>query len=62
MLLTSMCSFWLCGPPVVYPIIKGFVPSPSPLELIPEENGMSKTFLGGVGKGEARGVGMTIIS
>ena len=43
------------------PIIKGFVPSPSRLELIPEENGMSKTFLGGVGKGEARGVGMTIL-
>ena len=62
MLLTSMCSFYSYVGLLLFidPIIKGFVPSPSRLELIPEENGMSKTFLGGVGKGEARGVGMTI--
>ena len=28
---------------------------------IREENDLSKTFFGGVGKGEARGVGMTIL-
>ena len=40
---------------------KGSYPAPLGLNVIPEENGMSKMFLGGVGKGEARGTGMTIL-
>lgn len=33
MFLISMFSFWLCGFHVVYPIIKGLVPSPSGFEI-----------------------------
>ena len=36
--ITSMCSFWLCGSRVVYPIINRLAPSPSRFETLPQSS------------------------